>query len=179
MLDGLFDARRVAVVGVSPSEKNHGRRIVLHMHDFGYDGELFLIGRSGGEVGGRPILGSLDEIPGEIDLAILLVPLRLVSATLEECGRKGARWVILQTGGFSEYGVERAAAEEEVRAILRRHAPRRPQLPWGDQYGQWTGRAFRTSGTRTVPSRTGQRRCPKRWRCDVHGRNRGRLRAGT
>ncbi|MBN1316390.1 MAG: CoA-binding protein, partial [Anaerolineales bacterium] len=74
MLEGLFDARRIALVGVSDSEGNLGRFAAANLFKFGFVGELFLIGRREGNVLGHPVLKSLDDIPGPIDMVALLVP---------------------------------------------------------------------------------------------------------
>ena len=56
----------------------------------------------------------------EIDVAVILTPAPTVPGLLEACGRKKIRWVILETGGFSEYSEEGAQLEKEVLRIARK-----------------------------------------------------------
>ena len=51
---------------------------------------------------------------------MLLIPAREVPGTLDACGRKGIRHVIVESGGFSELADEKRAQEEEVLEIARR-----------------------------------------------------------
>lgn len=121
MLSRLFETRRVAVVGVSPAPDNLGRVIVDNMLKLGYDGEIFPVGRGGGEVAGLPIWPSAGDLPSAIDLAVIIVPVRHVAGVLDDCGRRGARFSVIATGGFSEYGDGRAEIEAEIMAVARRH----------------------------------------------------------
>lgn len=102
----FFYPRNIAVVGVSPDEKNMGKNIVLNCLTFGFGGEILPVGLSGGVAFGQRIYRSLDEIDREIDLAVILTPARTIPGILEQCGRKGIRHAIIESGGFSELGEE-------------------------------------------------------------------------
>ncbi len=124
MLEGLFDARRVAIIGVSPAEGNIGRFAAMNMHKLGFKGELFLVGRNGGEVLGQPIFRSLADIPGPVDLVNVLVPRSAVADTLEQAGKKGVRFAVVCTSGFSEFSAEGGSAEEQILAVLSKYGMR-------------------------------------------------------
>ena len=110
----LFYPERVAVIGVSPRQENLGRNIVENLFRFRFTGEVFSVGRRGGVVFGRRVLGSVEELPEGVDLAIVLTPAFTVPSIVRECGRKGIRWVIVETGGFGEYSEEGKRLEEEL-----------------------------------------------------------------
>jgi len=120
MLDGLFNARRVAVIGVSPQPMNLGNVIMSNQRQMGFSGEVFAVGRQGGETELGPIYKSVDELPTEIDLGVIMVPARFVPESVEACGRKGARWVVISSAGFGELGPERAGLEQAALAAARR-----------------------------------------------------------
>ena len=52
----------------------------------------------------------LDDISGEVDLAVVVVPAAQVPETLHRCGRKGVKGVVLITAGFKE--IEDASGED-------------------------------------------------------------------
>ncbi len=113
-MKGFFYPRSVAVVGVSESPDNLGLRIAANMHEFSFDGIIYLVGPRGGVAFGRRIHKSVSDIPDQVDLAVILVPARFVPGVMEECGTKGIRRVIVETAGFSEYGTAGREIEQEV-----------------------------------------------------------------
>ena len=119
-MEQLFYPQSVAVIGVSESPDNLARVIVENLLEFHFQGEIFLVGRKAGMFRGREIHPSLDDLREGIDVAVILTPAAVVPGLLESCGRKKIPWVILETGGFSEYSTEGARLEKEVLAIARK-----------------------------------------------------------
>lgn len=103
---GFFEPESVAVVGVSNSLDNLGWLISANLQTFGYRGTVYEVGPKGGSLFGRPIYRSLAEVPGPVDLAVFLTPAPVVPDLLEQCGRLGIRRVVIESGGFDEYGEE-------------------------------------------------------------------------
>ncbi|MBN1774816.1 MAG: acetate--CoA ligase family protein [Deltaproteobacteria bacterium] len=120
----FFYPQSVAVVGVSPRPGNLGQGIVGNMTRFGFQGILYEVGPSGGVWAGRRIHRSVADIPDQVDLAVVLAPARFVPGIVDECGEKGIRRVVVETGGFREHGPEGRALEEQLLAALRRHGMR-------------------------------------------------------
>lgn len=116
-MEKFFNPKSVAVFGVSNAPSNLARVIVENLIRFGFVGDIYPVGVSGGTTGGMQILRDLDGIPDTPDLAVVLVPARHVPETLEVCGRKGVVNVILESGGFSELSHDRRSLEEEIRTI--------------------------------------------------------------
>ena len=79
-----------------------------------YGGDIFLIGRSAGEVGGRPILDGFDDLPVGVDLAILILPASGVLAAVKECVRKQIGSAVIFASGFAELGQEGVEAQAEL-----------------------------------------------------------------
>jgi len=116
-MEKLFNPKSVLVVGVSPSESNMARHIVYNLIHYGYSGRLYLMGRKVGNVAGQPIHTSFDTIPHGIDVAVFLTPAQVVPDLVEQCGRKGIKWLAIESGGFSELADERRDLEERVAAV--------------------------------------------------------------
>lgn len=119
-MEKIFYPESLVVIGVSPRPENMGKFIVANLLEFGYRGKIYAVGRERGEVFGLPIYDSLEELPEGIDLAVFLVPAPLVPHLLEECGRRGIRRAVIESGGFSEFSAEGARLEEELLEVARR-----------------------------------------------------------
>jgi len=121
---GFFYPQSVAVIGVSPRPGNLGQGIMKNMTRFGFEGILYEVGASGGVWAGRRIHRSVADIPDKVDLAVVLTPARTVPDVLAECGEKGIRRVVVETGGFREHGAEGRALEARVVEILHKYGMR-------------------------------------------------------
>jgi acetate---CoA ligase (ADP-forming) len=117
----LFFSDSVAVIGVSESDDNLGRNILENLVNFGYSGEIHPVGPRGGELFGRRIYRSLAEIPGSPDVAVILTPARFIPQIVRECGEKGVRWAIIESGGFRELGPEGERLERELLETSREY----------------------------------------------------------
>ncbi len=101
-LDGIFHPRSVAVIGVSNVPVQAG--LLEPFVTCGFKGNIYPVGRSGGEIFGLKIYPSLSEIPGPVDYAVFGTPAASVPSLIEECVRKGVKAASFFTGGFSEVG---------------------------------------------------------------------------
>ncbi|HMK66424.1 MAG TPA: CoA-binding protein, partial [Thermodesulfobacteriota bacterium] len=110
----FFYPRRVAVIGVSLSSDNLARNIISNLMAFEFSGEIFSVGLKGGVFFGQRIYPSLNEISGPIDLAVILTPAATIPEVLRECGEKGIKRVVIESGGFREFSQDRARLEQEI-----------------------------------------------------------------
>lgn len=127
-LSALFSPASVAVVGASDDARRIGGRVLGHLRRYGYDGELHAVNPKYRSVQGMPCVASVTDLPGPIDLAIVAVPAPAVSATLEECGRRGCRFAVIFSAGFAEVGgdgvaLQAAAVETAARWGIRLLGP--------------------------------------------------------
>jgi acetyltransferase len=63
-------------------------------------------------------------LPEGIDLAVILVPAKVVADTLDICGQKGILHAIISTGGFREFSDEDNQAERDVLLTAKRYGIR-------------------------------------------------------
>jgi len=119
----IFHPKRIAVIGVSGGSGggagfSFANGILLAMQAMGYQGEIFPINPKGGTIAGLDILKSVEDIPGEIDLAIVALNAGMVPESLEACRKKGAAGAEIISSGFSELGTpEGIALEQEIRRV--------------------------------------------------------------
>lgn len=118
-MKSLFSAESIAVFGVSESRHNNAKNILANLINFGYRGKIYAIGLHGGEVFGYPIYRSVTELPENPELAVILTPAQFVPDILSQCGQRGTRWAVIESGGFRELGAEGEALEAEILRISR------------------------------------------------------------
>jgi len=120
-LEPLFYPKSLAIIGASAGLAKFGNIILNALQEIGYGGKIYLVNPEGGEINGLKVFSSLEEIPGEIDLAILTIPAPSVPGVLEECLRKGVKGAEILTSGFKETGSPAGIRmEEELSQISRR-----------------------------------------------------------
>lgn len=117
-LEVFFNPRSVAVVGASDKPGSLGRGLALNVIST-FKGPVYLVNVKGGVVLGRSVYRRVADIPGGVDLALIITPAASVPEVLEDCGLAGARGAIVYSGGFSESG--RRDLEEEVVRVARKH----------------------------------------------------------
>ena len=123
-LQDFFTPRAVAVVGVSDRPTNLASNIVKNLVTWGYGGEVFPVGRSGGTVHGLPVLTSVDRLPEGVDLACVLTPAAAVPGLVRDLGGRGVRAVNIQSSGFSELSTDGEALAAQVMDAAGAHGVR-------------------------------------------------------
>lgn len=117
----FFQPSSIAVVGVSTSPEKLGYGVARNLLASGYKGEVYLIGRKEGEALGRHVYSDMEQVPGRVDLAVLIVPNTSMTAALEACGKCGVKAAILISGGFGETGPEGRKLEQHCLSIARQY----------------------------------------------------------
>ncbi|HJX37573.1 MAG TPA: acetate--CoA ligase family protein [Anaerolineae bacterium] len=121
MLEAFYCPTSVAVIGASSDETKLGHAVLKNVLECGYEGEIYAINPKGGEILGVQAYPSIRDVPGNVDLAVIVVPERFVASVLEECGEKGVNGVVVITAGFREVGGEGLKKEKELVEIVRRY----------------------------------------------------------
>jgi acyl-CoA synthetase (NDP forming) len=116
MLDSLFNPKSVAVIGASTRELHPGNRIIKNLLDFGFRGPVYPVNPKADEVRGIRAYPSILDVPTDVDVVHMVIPARFVPQAIEDCGKKGVKFVILNGGGFAEVGPEGAAIQEDCLA---------------------------------------------------------------
>jgi acetyltransferase len=117
----IFYPDSVVVIGVSAQPTNLGKNIVANLIEYGFDGIVYAVGPRGGTIETHRIYATVGEIPDQVDLAVILTPAQTVPGILEECGRKGIQWAIIETAGFREYTEEGRKLEDQICEVAHRY----------------------------------------------------------
>lgn len=120
----FFEPDSTVVIGVSDRPGNMGRNIIDNLELCGYRGNIHQVSPRGGEYRGRPIHATVSDLPETPELAVILTPAPSVPGLLAECGQKGIKRVVVESGGFSELSEDRRGLETELNAIAKKHGMR-------------------------------------------------------
>jgi acetyl coenzyme A synthetase (ADP forming)-like protein len=123
-LDAILRPRSVAVIGASRQAGSIGGVIFRNLLAKGFAGPVYPVNPSAEFVHSVRASPSVEALPEAPDLAIVVVPAARVIATVEACGARGVRAVVVISAGFKEVGGEGALREQELVRTVRRHGMR-------------------------------------------------------
>lgn len=118
-LDALFRPDSIAVVGASRRPDTIGHQIVDNLLRHGYTGVVYPVNPGARAVHSIPAFPSVSAIPGDVDLAVIVVPKELVPEIVRDCGAKGVKGLVVISAGFKEVGAEGAQREAELAELTR------------------------------------------------------------
>ncbi len=124
MLESLFRPKSAAVIGASSKELSIGNRVIKNLIDFGFKGEIYPINPKADEIRGLKAYKSIMDCPDNIDVVHMVIPAKFVPQAMEDCGKKGVKNVIINSGGFSEIGPEGEAIEKDFLATAKQYGMR-------------------------------------------------------
>ena len=84
-----------------------------------FSGPVHLVGRSAADIGGRKVLANIDELPQDIDLAVLTLPAAAVREAIEGCVRRKVRTAVIFASGFAEVDSDGVSEQDRIGAIAR------------------------------------------------------------
>ncbi|MFX0044161.1 MAG: acetate--CoA ligase alpha subunit, partial [Candidatus Hodarchaeota archaeon] len=117
----FFNPKSIAVIGASSTPGKVGYNVLKNIIDSGYSGKIFPINPKAGEVLNYKAYKSVLDVPDDIDIAIFVVPSKLVPLIAEECGKKKIKGVIVISAGFKEIGGDGVKREEKLVEIAKRY----------------------------------------------------------
>jgi len=119
-LQYLFNPRSIAILGASSDLNKVSGRPLAYMLRFQYPGKIYPINPKYREIAGVKCFPSLDDVPGDIDALMMIVPAEEILANLEAGLHKGLKAAIIISGGFAEAGEHGRKLQEEVSAFAKR-----------------------------------------------------------
>jgi acetyltransferase len=120
----LFKPKNVVVVGASREPGKVGHAVLRNIIESGFKGEVYPVNPRADKVLGLNAYKSVLEVPGDIDLAVIVIPAQAVLDVMEECGRKGVKYAVVISAGFKEIGGEGIEREGKLIEIARKYGVR-------------------------------------------------------
>lgn len=118
-MKSFFEPRVVAVVGASRERGKIGSEILHNLIVDGFTGTIVPVHPTAREIAGLPACQRLLDIPGTVDLAMIVVPAAHVSAAVDDCIQKQVPAICIISAGFSECGEDGRREEAALVARIR------------------------------------------------------------
>jgi acetyltransferase len=120
-LDKIFNPRSVAIIGASDEEGTVGYALVKNFVDLGFEGKVYPVNLRKTEILGIKVYASVEQVPEQVDLAVIATPAKTVPDVLEQCGKAGINGIIIISAGFKEIGPEGKALEKRINEMRKRY----------------------------------------------------------
>ena len=120
----LLRPRSVAVIGASRKRDTISGAVFRNLIDGGFEGPVYPVNPKAEVVQSVRAYPSVLDVPGEVDLAVIVVPATAVTTVARDCGAKGVKGLLVISAGFSEVGGEGDVRQRELLDIARAYGMR-------------------------------------------------------
>jgi len=121
-LDVLFNPSSVAIIGASDNPAKLGFHVMKSLIQGEFEGRIIPINPGAREIMARKSYPSLSDYDGAIDLAIVVLPAKLVPGIFSECATKEVKGIVLITAGFKEIDDPAGTNLHEKIAVIANNA---------------------------------------------------------
>ena len=121
-LNTFFKPKRIAVIGASTNPNKVGHVIMKNIIDGGFEGKVFPVNNSGGEILNCKVFTNIKKIKDRVDLAVISVPAKFVLKVVKDCRDKNVKNVLIISSGFKEIG--NSKLEEKLADFLNKNKMR-------------------------------------------------------
>jgi acetate---CoA ligase (ADP-forming) len=118
-IHGFLYPSSVAVIGASRTRGTIGGEVFHNLLTTGFNGPVYPVNPKAEVVQSVPACPSIHDIPGSVDLAIVVVPAPAVIEAVRDCGAKGVRSLVIISAGFAETGEEGRERQRELLKVCR------------------------------------------------------------
>lgn len=119
-LDSFFAPKSVALIGATEAAGSVGRTILLNLITSPFGGTVYPVNPKRASVLGIKAYPSIAEVPGKVDLAIVVTPASTVPGVIGQCVDAGVKAAIVISAGFKEMGAPGIELERQVLTQARR-----------------------------------------------------------
>jgi len=100
----LFEPKSIAVIGASSNAGKVGFKILNNIKSVGFSGDVYPVNPKANEILGYKAYADIRDVPGDIDMASIVLPAKWVFEALKACATKNVKVVTIISSGFSEVG---------------------------------------------------------------------------
>lgn len=123
-LDCIFRPRSIAVVGASRRRGSIGAEVFHNLLSSGFTGPVYPVNTNAPVVQSVCAYRRLQDIPGDVDVAIIVVPKHLVMSAVDDCAAKAVKGIVVLSAGFGELGADGRNLQQQLRAKVLAHGMR-------------------------------------------------------
>jgi acetyltransferase len=113
-LDAIFAPHSVAVIGATERAGSVGRSVVWSLVSSPFGGTVYPVSDKHASVLGIKAYRHVDDIPEQVDLAVVVTPAAIVPGIIAECVEAGVRGAIVISAGFKEHGEQGQELEGQI-----------------------------------------------------------------
>lgn len=118
ILSNFFNPKSIAIIGASRDEGKLGYIIFSNFINSRLSKNLYPVNPNADYILNKKVYKSVLDIPAKVDLAVIVVPAKIVPQVLLECVKKRIEAVIIISSGFSETSEEGKKLEEECKNMI-------------------------------------------------------------
>ena len=112
------------MIGASRDASSIGGRLFHNLLMSGFHGPVYPVNPRADVVHGVVAYPTVTAVPGEVDVAFVVVPAAHVADVARECGAKGVRGLVVISAGFAEVGGDGPARQDDLVEICRAYGMR-------------------------------------------------------
>ena len=120
----IANPKSIVFFGASNNITAMGTNLLLSLLDLGFEGAVYPVHPKEEQVQHLKAYRSVMDLPEIPELAVIVLPTRIVCPTMEACGRMGIKHAVVVSGGFKERGGPGVEFEKELVEIAGRHGIR-------------------------------------------------------
>jgi len=118
----LLSPQSIAIIGASETEGKVGHDICKNLLTQGYKGRIYPVNPKHETILNTKCYASVSDIQETVDLAIIVVPAKIVPSIMEECAKASIADIVIISAGFGEVGTaEGDVLEKEVQNIAQKN----------------------------------------------------------
>ncbi|MHC5073256.1 MAG: acetate--CoA ligase alpha subunit [Planctomycetota bacterium] len=120
-IESIMAPRSIAVVGATNRPGSVGLAVFRNLLRADFHGVLYPVNPKAEFVQSVKTYPSLTDIPDEVDLAVIIVPAKIVSDILVQAGKKNVKGAVIITAGFKEIGEKGVELENQLKDIAKKY----------------------------------------------------------
>lgn len=123
-ISAIMNPKSIAVIGATDRPGSVGHSVFSNILSGGYKGVLYPVNPARHSVLSVRAYPKLADVPDPVDMAVVIVPAKMVAAMVEEAAAKGVQGLVIITAGFKETGGEGIERERQLVEIAGKHGIR-------------------------------------------------------
>jgi acetyl coenzyme A synthetase (ADP forming)-like protein len=118
-VEAFLSPHSVAVIGASRRRETIGGAVLHNLIAAEFNGPVYAVNDRAEVVQSLPAYRSVTQIPGPVDLGVVVVPAEEVVRAARDCASIGVRALLVISAGFGEIGAEGEARQRELVQVCR------------------------------------------------------------
>lgn len=118
-LESIFSPKSIVIIGASSTPGKPGYDILFNIKKGGYRGKLYPVSSKTTSILGFRSVRSVNDIPGNADLAVVICPEKAGLRAVEAAITKNIKGLVIISSGFRESTTKRVAVESKIISICK------------------------------------------------------------